>query len=183
MISNLTKTLFLTISSLLVLFLMCTCIKKCQGNDIIQMENTSFHYRNYFDRDIEPIHYNYTLDFPKIPYFDIPSKQFDFELPQIKLSKEFSLDINFKVLDYFYWNNNADLKILSLNKQLFGVDQIPLPVWSTTLGVNLTNWLSVDYTYTRYFINNIYLNNLFPVQNSIQINVDLYRNKERNSFY
>ncbi len=101
-------------------------------------------------------------------------------LPDRAMDKEVALHLDTTFWSYCYWNNTVHA---ATDKGLDGSGQFRVVGWNFQLGARVASWLDFQYEHHSQHILDWQGPMHFPVEDSIGVNIYLYRTKSRESMF
>lgn len=127
-----------------------------------------------FDLDKVTVEYRSFNEYSR--YYLITNNPF---LPNRKIDKEVTLNLNTTVFDYFYWNN----VVTSLTDTSNEWSQFRTIAWQFHIGMRLTSWLNLEYKHRSEHVLDALSQYPYPVQDSIGMELIIFsRNKKESLF-
>lgn len=127
--------------------------------DIFEIDDLSLSYRKFFSKNYGLLHIDKNINvYPFNPYhLSIP-------LPQLESLNDVTLNSKVYMFTNLYFRGNVDVYSFKIN--WIGSDEFTVPKFDTSLGFEW-DFFNMEYTHSFYPIENVYLNNFFPQQDSI----------------
>lgn len=153
----------------LILFLLCIG-GTAQAWDLIEIEDLSVSYRQYLSQPEVAGSLSYStpavsLAVPNGAPISIPSDVVSFPLPQVQYICDTQARIKLNIFEWFYYRTNMDMMLM--NVQFITLNQdVPLVTLTNAIGASYKGF-TIEYTVEDRLINNVYLNALFPSNNSV----------------
>lgn len=133
----------------LMLVVLLTLTPQIAKSDVLNLDEVYINYKSFVGET-------------RNPYLQIPG------LEDHSLQNELNLNINMTIVDHFYWDNT----IHSLNDGEYRVIG-----WNYRIGVHITDYIDFGRNhFSEHYINFVSPYG-FPLQNSWELNLYLYRSK------
>lgn len=144
----------------------------CFADDILEIDDVSISYRKFFPHNYNPLTIDQDIDLSGIiPY----TAHFDLLLPQIQNVNDINFNARFNILKYFYYKANIDL--YSFKLVWYDSNDFTIPRLASSIGVQY-GFINVEYTHSFYPVENQYLNNFLPLEDSLMIRLIIIGRKQ-----
>lgn len=145
------------------------------ADDVIEVEDLSISYRKFLPKSYGPIIINQDFDLPSIKPLPPSSTHIEALLPQIQSISDINLNVKVNIFKYFYYRGNIDL--YSFRLVWYESNDYTIPRLSSGIGIEYS-FINIEYMKAFYPVENQYLNNFFPQQDSIMFRLIILGRKK-----
>lgn len=154
-----------------LIVLLCSLLSNvCHAWELVEVEDLSVGYRQYLGQAPVPGTVNYntpgiSFALPNNNNVVLPPDTISFPLPQVQYLCDTNVNLKVDFLNWLYYRTNMDMMLM--NVQFITLNQdIPLITFTNAVGASYKGF-TLEYAIADRLINNVYLNALFPSNNSI----------------